>query len=66
MSKSAILLVDIQYDFISGSLAVPEADQTLGSTYTLLDNYSWDLVLASQASQIRSPFPLSSVSLGAN
>lgn len=50
---SALLLVDIQYDFISGSLAVPEAAQILVHTYSLLDDHKWDLIIASQASQIR-------------
>ncbi len=53
MVKNALLLVDIQYDFISGTLAVPGADQILAPTYSLLDDHNWDLVIASQASQIR-------------
>ena len=53
MGRNAILLVDIQYDFISGALAVAEAEQILGPTHDLLDKHKWDLVIASQASQIR-------------
>jgi hypothetical protein len=54
MTKNALLLVDIQYDFISGTLAVPGAQEILAPTYSLLDDHKWDLVIASQASQIRS------------
>ncbi|KAM0751581.1 isochorismatase family hydrolase [Meredithblackwellia eburnea MCA 4105] len=47
--KSALLLVDIQYDFLpGGSLAVSNGDSILPHTYTLLDNAKWDLVIASQ------------------
>lgn len=53
MTNNALLLVDIQYDFISGTLAVPGAEEILAPTYNLLDNHRWDLVIASQASQIR-------------
>jgi nicotinamidase-related amidase len=47
---SALLLVDVQHDFISGSLAVPNASDILPTVYDLLDNHAWDLVVASQVS----------------
>ncbi|BGP18760.1 hypothetical protein JCM10213v2_006839 [Rhodosporidiobolus nylandii] len=48
---SALLLVDIQHDFLppSGALAVPQGDSILpGAVYRLLDEGKWDLVVASQ------------------
>jgi nicotinamidase-related amidase len=47
---SALLVVDVQYDFISGSLAVEGARDILSVVYTLLDDHTWDLIIASQAS----------------
>ena len=58
MAHSALLLVDVQYDFISGSLAVPGAAEVLAPTYHLLDAHPWDLVLASQACQSTLTRPL--------
>lgn len=50
--KTALILVDIQYDFLppDGSLAVNEGNQILEPTYKLLDNAReyFDLVVASQ------------------
>jgi nicotinamidase-related amidase len=39
MQKPALLLVDIQYDFLppDGSLAVPDGDKILPPVYRLLD-----------------------------
>ncbi|KDQ56964.1 hypothetical protein JAAARDRAFT_178399 [Jaapia argillacea MUCL 33604] len=46
---SALLIVDVQYDFISGSLAVKQAEAILPVVYDLLDQQNrWDLVVASQ------------------
>jgi nicotinamidase-related amidase len=45
---SALLIVDVQHDFISGSLAVPDAPAILPVIYDLLDNHEWDLVVATQ------------------
>jgi hypothetical protein len=49
-TMSALLLVDVQQDFIDGSLAVPNATDILPTVYDLLDNHTWDLVVASQVS----------------
>ncbi|KAI5481026.1 Isochorismatase hydrolase [Pseudohyphozyma bogoriensis] len=46
--KKCLLLIDIQYDFIDGSLAVPDAEAILEPVYSLLDHGQWDLVVASQ------------------
>ncbi|PLW29013.1 hypothetical protein PCASD_18637 [Puccinia coronata f. sp. avenae] len=47
--NSGLILVDIQYDFLRGSLAVPEADQILPTAYALLDErVRWKAVVASQ------------------
>lgn len=38
-AKTALLLVDIQYDFLpNGSLAVPDGDRILPPVYKLLDD----------------------------
>ncbi|CAG7848688.1 SubName: Full=Related to pyrazinamidase/nicotinamidase {ECO:0000313/EMBL:CCA69090.1} [Serendipita indica DSM 11827] len=65
--KTALILVDIQYDFLppDGSLAVNEGNQILEPTYKLLDNAReyFDLVVASQT--LNSPYqdhPVSHVS----
>uniref|UniRef100_A0A0K3CVQ2 nicotinamidase n=1 Tax=Rhodotorula toruloides TaxID=5286 RepID=A0A0K3CVQ2_RHOTO len=50
-SHPALLLVDIQHDFLppSGALAVPHGDAILeDAVYPLLDRGKWDLVAASQ------------------
>jgi hypothetical protein len=53
--NSGLILVDIQYDFLRGSLAVPEADQILPTAYALLDErVRWKAVVASQ---VRLSFP---------
>jgi hypothetical protein len=53
MTKTALILVDIQYDFIppDGSLAVNEGDQILLPVYRLLDEAAdrFDLIVASKA-----------------
>jgi hypothetical protein len=45
---SALLVVDVQYDFIDGSLAVKGAQEILPVVYKLLEKPEWDLVVASQ------------------
>ncbi|TFK50004.1 Isochorismatase hydrolase [Heliocybe sulcata] len=46
---SALLVVDVQYDFINGSLAVKDAEAILPIVHDLLDDSGrWDLVVASQ------------------
>ncbi|KZT62191.1 Isochorismatase hydrolase [Calocera cornea HHB12733] len=49
-TKTALLLVDIQNDFLppDGSLAVPEGRDILPHVYRLLADRQWDLVVASQ------------------
>ncbi|EIN14268.1 Isochorismatase hydrolase [Punctularia strigosozonata HHB-11173 SS5] len=47
-SLPALIVVDVQYDFISGSLAVKGAEDILPVIYDLLDKHDWDLVVASQ------------------
>ena len=53
MAKTALLLIDIQYDFIppDGSLAVDGGDQILAPVYRILDEAAdhFDLIVASQA-----------------
>lgn len=50
--KTALMLVDIQNDFLppSGSLAVTNGRDILPTAYKLLDEYEWDLVVASMVS----------------
>jgi len=52
MNKTALILVDIQYDFIppDGSLAVDGGDQILTPVYRILDEAAdhFDLIVASQ------------------
>jgi nicotinamidase-related amidase len=45
---SALIVVDCQHDFISGSLAVEDAPAVLPVIYDLLDNHTWDVVVATQ------------------
>jgi nicotinamidase len=51
MTKTALLLIDIQYDFIppNGSLAVNGGDQILAPVYRILDEAAdhFDLIVAS-------------------
>ena len=49
MGKTALLLVDIQYDFLpNGSLAVPDGDKILPPVYKLLDDAEgFQLIVAS-------------------
>jgi len=53
MTKTALLLIDIQYDFIppNGSLAVNGGDQILAPVYRILDEAAdnFDLIVASLA-----------------
>jgi nicotinamidase len=52
MTKTALLLIDLQYDFLppDGSLAVDGADRILSPVYRLLDEAAdhFDLIVASQ------------------
>ncbi|KAE8222122.1 hypothetical protein CF319_g4633 [Tilletia indica] len=43
-----LLLIDIQYDFIDGSLAVKDAQEILPTVYKLVENYPFDLIVLSQ------------------
>lgn len=55
---AALLLVDVQYDFLPhGALAVPEGDAILPVCHDLLDRGEWSLVVASQVRR-SSSFPL--------
>lgn len=59
--KTALMLVDIQYDFLpGGALAVTDGDKILPVVYDLLDRFDWDLVVASAVSDTCSEisFPL--------
>jgi nicotinamidase/pyrazinamidase len=47
MLRKALILVDIQNDFIDGSLAVPNADKIIPVVNRLLEN-DWDLVVATK------------------
>ena len=55
---SALVLVDVQHDFISGSLAVNGAEEILPVVYKLLDEGNWDLIVASQVGSIAISAPL--------
>lgn len=57
-SRGALLLIDIQYDFLTGSLAVPSGVNILTPVYRLMDAGSWDLVIASQGTVVFSPLNL--------
>ncbi|KAF2005167.1 Isochorismatase hydrolase [Amniculicola lignicola CBS 123094] len=46
--KTALVLVDIQNDFITGSLGSPRASSILPKVYQLLDNHDWPFIVASQ------------------
>lgn len=49
--KTALMLVDIQYDFLpGGALAVTDGDKILPVVYDLMDRFEWDLVVASAVS----------------
>ena len=65
MGKKALLVVDVQYDFLppDGSLAVPSGDTVLPFIYGLLDraDKEYDLVVASLV-RIQSKFCIFTVS----
>ncbi|KAI1655849.1 Isochorismatase hydrolase [Daldinia decipiens] len=46
--KTALVIIDVQNDFINGSLANPRAPAILPKIYQLLDNHEWPFVVASQ------------------
>lgn len=48
--SSALMIVDIQHDFLDGALAVPGAGEILPTVYSLLDDHQigWKAVVASQ------------------
>ncbi|KAK6906778.1 hypothetical protein I203_100765 [Kwoniella mangroviensis CBS 8507] len=52
MDKTALLIIDVQYDFLppSGSLAVPDGQDILPVIHDLLDEnkYDWPVIVASQ------------------
>lgn len=58
MSKTALIIVDVQNDFLPegpdrprGSLAVPDGDQVVPIISQLLgDEWEWDLIIATQVS----------------
>ncbi|KAF3071094.1 Pyrazinamidase/nicotinamidase [Daldinia childiae] len=46
--NTALVIIDVQNDFINGSLANPRAPAILPKIYQLLDNHEWPFVVASQ------------------
>jgi nicotinamidase-related amidase len=46
--RTALVLIDIQNDFITGSLGSPRAPAILPKVYQLLDNHEWPFIAASQ------------------
>ncbi|KAF2131016.1 Isochorismatase hydrolase [Dothidotthia symphoricarpi CBS 119687] len=46
--KTALILVDIQNDFVNGSLGSPRSSAILPKVYTLLDDHEWPYIAASQ------------------
>lgn len=47
---AALLIVDVQNDFISGSLAVKDAQSILPAVVKLAEAEGWDMIVASQVS----------------
>lgn len=45
---TALVLIDIQNDFINGSLGSPRASAILPKVYKLLDDHEWPFIVASQ------------------
>ena len=50
MSKTALIIVDVQYDFLppSGALAVPEGNKIIPRIKDLLSTQQWTTVIATQ------------------
>lgn len=50
MTKTALLIIDVQYDFIDGSLAVPKAAEIIPGILKLMDEnqYKFDSIILSQ------------------
>ncbi|CAO2651149.1 Nn.00g094460.m01.CDS01 [Neocucurbitaria sp. VM-36] len=46
--NTALVLIDVQNDFIDGSLANPRAPAILPKVYQLLDDHEWPFIVASQ------------------
>ncbi|KAI1800184.1 Isochorismatase hydrolase [Daldinia bambusicola] len=46
--KTALVIIDVQNDFINGSLANPRAPSILPKIYQLLDDHEWPFIVASQ------------------
>ncbi|KAJ4298034.1 hypothetical protein N0V90_005933 [Kalmusia sp. IMI 367209] len=46
--NTALVLIDIQNDFINGSLGNPRAPAILPKVYKLLDEHEWPFIVASQ------------------
>ncbi|KAI1461057.1 Isochorismatase hydrolase [Annulohypoxylon moriforme] len=46
--NTALAIIDVQNDFINGSLANPRAPVILPKIYQLLDNHEWPFIVASQ------------------
>ncbi|KIY71699.1 Isochorismatase hydrolase [Cylindrobasidium torrendii FP15055 ss-10] len=46
--NTALLIVDVQYDFINGTLGNERAYSILPTIYDLLDNHTWSLIATSQ------------------
>ncbi|KAI1388379.1 Isochorismatase hydrolase [Hypoxylon trugodes] len=46
--NTALAIIDVQNDFINGSLANPRAPAILPKVYQLLDNHEWPFIVASQ------------------
>lgn len=45
---AALLIVDVQHDFISGSLAVKDAESILPEVIKLTEAEGWEMIVASQ------------------
>ncbi|KAI2473339.1 hypothetical protein F4781DRAFT_380041 [Annulohypoxylon bovei var. microspora] len=46
--NTALAIIDVQNDFINGSLANPRAPVILPKIYQLLDKHEWPFIVASQ------------------
>ena len=66
MSKTALIIVDVQNDFLPkgehrphGSMAVPDGDQVIPVISQLLDEeagWDWDLIIATQVGHSAHPY----------
>ena len=64
--RTALVLIDIQNDFINGSLGSPRAPAILPKVYQLLDEHTWPFIVASQDWHPRDHVSFASAHAGTN